>query len=122
MSQPHNDTAHLVVDNFDASRALSSRKKGFMGLAAAIVIAAAAWGLWYFFIGSRYISTDNAYSAAEVAEVTPAVTGIVRTVNVVDTQAVKKGAVLVQLDDTDARLALAQAEANLGQARRRVSS
>ncbi len=109
-------------DNFDASRATSSRKKGFMGLAAAIVIAAVGYGLWYYFVGSRYVSTDNAYSAAEVAEVTPAVTGIVQTVNVVDTQAVKQGDVLVQLDDTDARLALAQAEANLGQSRRRVSS
>lgn len=109
-------------DNFDASRATSSRKKGFMGLAAAIVIAAVGYGLWYYFVGSRYISTDNAYSAAEVAEVTPSVTGIVQTVNVVDTQAVKQGDVLVQLDDTDARLALAQAEANLGQSRRRVSS
>ena len=109
-------------DNFDASRATSSRKKGFMGLAAAIVIAAVGYGLWYYFVGSRYVSTDNAYSAAEVAEVTPSVTGIVETVNVVDTQAVKQGDVLVQLDDTDARLALAQAEANLGQSRRRVSS
>ncbi|MEH4658132.1 HlyD family secretion protein [Phytobacter diazotrophicus] len=109
-------------DNFDASRATSSRKKGFMGLAVAIVIAAVGYGLWYYFVGSRYVSTDNAYSAAEVAEVTPSVTGIVQTVNVVDTQAVKQGDVLVQLDDTDARLALAQAEANLGQSRRRVSS
>lgn len=109
-------------DNFDASRATSSRKKGFMGLAAAIVIAAVGYGLWYYFVGSRYVSTDNAYSAAEVAEVTPSVTGIVQTVNVVDTQAVKQGDVLVQLDDTDARLALAQAEATLGQSRRRVSS
>lgn len=109
-------------DNFDASRATSSRKKGFLGLAAAIVIAAVGYGLWYYFVGSRYVSTDNAYSAAEVAEVTPSVTGIVQTVNVVDTQAVKQGDVLVQLDDTDARLALAQAEANLGQSRRRVSS
>lgn len=109
-------------DNFDASRATSSRKKGFMGLAAAIVIAAVGYGLWYYFVGSRYVSTDNAYSAAEVAEVTPSVTGIVQTVNVVDTQAVKQGDVLVQLDDTDARLALAQAEASLGQSRRRVSS
>lgn len=109
-------------DHFDASRATSSRKKGFIGLAGAIVIAAVGYGLWYYFVGSRYVTTDNAYSAAEVAEVTPSVTGIVQTVNVVDTQAVKQGDVLVQLDDTDARLTLAQAEANLGQSRRRVSS
>lgn len=123
MSQLKVETAPLqVAENFDASRATSSRKKGFIGLACAIVIAALAWGGWYFFIGSRYVTTDNAYSAAEVAEVTPSVSGIVQTVKVVDTQAVKQGDVLVQIDDTDARLTLAQAEANLGQSRRRVSS
>ena len=46
---------------------------------------------------------------------TPAVGGIVKkAVNVVDTQQVKQGDVLVVLDDTDARLALAQAAADLG--------
>ncbi|MCG8158808.1 HlyD family secretion protein [Brenneria goodwinii] len=119
MAQVNNAPAN---DHFDISRATSSRKKGFMGLAAVIVIAAVGYGLWYYFVGSRYVTTDNAYSAAEVAEVTSSVTGIVQTVNVVDTQSVKQGDVLVQLDDTDTRLALAQAEANLGQARRRVSS
>ncbi|MFT8210364.1 MAG: biotin/lipoyl-binding protein [Symbiopectobacterium sp.] len=123
MSQRNNDSATPAADaHFHASRAAASRKKGFMGLAAAVVIAAGGYGTWYAVVDSRYVTTDNAYSAAEVAEVTPSVTGIVQTVNVVDTQWVKQGDVLVQLDDTDARLALAQAEALLGQSRRRVSS
>ncbi len=92
------------------------------GLAAAIAIAAGGYGAYYYFIGSRYVTTDNAYTAAEIAEVTPAVGGIVQAVNVVDTQHVKKGDVLVQLDDTDAKLALAQAEADYGMAKRRVRS
>ncbi|WP_286673431.1 MULTISPECIES: HlyD family secretion protein [Symbiopectobacterium] len=122
MSRRNNDSATPAADtHFHASRAASSRKKGFMGLAAAVVIAAGGYGVWYAMVGSRYVTTDNAYSAAEVAEVTPSVTGIVQAVNVVDTQWVKQGDVLVQLDDTDARLALAQAEAMLGQSRRRVS-
>lgn len=45
-----------------------------------------------------------------------------KAVNVVDTQQVKQGDVLVVLDDTDARLALAQAAADLGLAKRRVHS
>ncbi|MGL9720158.1 HlyD family secretion protein [Symbiopectobacterium sp.] len=123
MSQRNNDSATPAADtHFHASRAASSRKKGFMGLAAVVVIAAGGYGVWYAMVGSCYVTTDNAYSAAEVAEVTPSVTGIVQAVNVVDTQWVKQGDVLVQLDDTDARLALAQAEAMLGQSRRRVSS
>jgi hypothetical protein len=72
-------------------RAPHHHVKRALWLAAAIVIAAVGYGLWYYFVGSRYVSTDNAYSAAEVAEVTPSVTGIVQTVNVVDTQAVKQG-------------------------------
>lgn len=107
---------------FDGARAAQSRKKGFLGLAAAIVVAGGSYALYWHFIGSRYISTDNAYAAAEIAEVTPVVGGIIAQVNVVDTEYVKQGDVLVQLDDTDARLALLQAEADLALAKRRVRS
>jgi membrane fusion protein (multidrug efflux system) len=71
-------------------------------------------------IGSRYVTTDNAYVGAETAHVTPLIGGPVKEVRVSDTDAVKKGDVLVVLDDTDARLALTQAQAALGQAERRV--
>lgn len=66
------------------------------------------------------VSTDNAYVAVEVAQVTPLVGGPVRAVRVVDTQAVQAGQVLVELDDADARLAVAQAQAALAAAERRV--
>lgn len=123
MSQMNIDaTADQLGDDFDAPRATASRKKGFALLAAAIALAAGGCGAYYYFIGSRYVTTDNAYTAAEIAEATPAVGGIVQVVNVVDTQHVKKGDVLVQLDDTDAKLALAQAEADYGMAKRRVRS
>ncbi|MGT2509398.1 HlyD family secretion protein [Cupriavidus basilensis] len=96
------------------------RRKLFALLGAAIGVSALGYlGYWHF-IGSRYVSTDNAYTAAELATVTPAVTGIVRTVGVVDTQAVKKGDALVVIDETDARLAITQAEAELGRAERKV--
>lgn len=123
MSQMNIDaTADQLGDDFDAPRATASRKKGFTLLAAAIALAAGGCGAYYYFIGSRYVTTDNAYTAAEIAEATPAVGGIVQVVNVVDTQHVKKGDVLVQLDDTDAKLALVQAEADYGMAKRRVRS
>ncbi len=123
MSQMNVDTTVDQLGNeFDEQRAGASRKKGFIGLAAAIAIAAGGYGAYYYFVGARYVTTDNAYTAAEVAEVTPAVGGIVQTVAVIDTQHVKKGDVLVQLDDTDAKLAYAQAEAGYGMAKRRVRS
>nr|AAC38085.1 VceA [Vibrio cholerae] len=107
---------------FDGVRARQSRKKGFLGLAAAIVVAGGSYALYWHFIGSRYISTDNAYAAAEIAEVTPAVGRDYRASECRWIPSTSTGDVLVQLDDTDARLALLQAEADLALAKRRVRS
>ena len=66
------------------------------------------------------IETDNAYVGADTAQVTPLVTGHVARVLVSDAQKVRAGQPLVILDQTDARLALAEAEAAYDQAQRRV--
>ncbi len=89
---------------------------GVVGLTAVAV--AAYWSL----VASHFVSTDNAYTAVEVAQITPAVGGIVTEVKARDTQAVKKGDVLIVIDPTDARLAAAQASAELDRAIRRVKS
>jgi len=109
-------------EQFDQGKANRSRKKGFTALAFAVLAAGVGYGSYYYLYGSKYVSTDNAYAAAEIAQVTPAVGGIVASVAVVDTQYVKKGDILVTIDDADARLALQQAEANYGLAQRRVRS
>lgn len=115
-------TETIHEEQFDQEKATKSRKTGFIILALVLVLLAGGYTAYWHFIASRYISTDNAYTATEVAEVTPAVSGIIRSVNVVDTQFVKKGDVLVTIDDTDAKLALAQAEANYALAKRHVQS
>ena len=84
-----------------------------------MVVAVAATAYWTLY-ASHFVSTDNAYAAVEVAQVTPAIGGTIAEVKVKDTQAVKQGDVLVTIDPTDAQLALAQAEAELGRAVRRV--
>jgi membrane fusion protein (multidrug efflux system) len=96
------------------------RKKLFAGLLAGVTLCGAGYYAYDALIGSRYVTTDNAYVGAEAAHVTPLIGGPVRDVRVSDTDTVKKGDILVVLDDTDARLALAQAGAALGQAERRV--
>lgn len=123
MSQHAEHAAAQAMDNeFDAQRARAGRRRGFLALGVAIALAAGGYGTWWYLVGSRYISTDNAYTAAELAEVTPAVGGIIKAIHVVDTQYVHRGDVLVEIDDTDAKLALAQAEADLALAKRRVHS
>jgi membrane fusion protein (multidrug efflux system) len=105
----------------DAGRR-SKRALGFAVLALAIAVAGGGGYAYWKLVGSRYVSTDDAYTAAEVAEVTAEVEGPIAAVNVVDSQAVKRGEVLVVIDDTDAKIALRQAEADLARAEAQVVS
>ena len=94
------------------------RKRLLGGIAGAVLLAGVGYGGWYALVGSHHISTDNAYVGADTASVTPMIAAQVARVAVSDTQSVRKGDILVQLDDSDARIALAQAEADLAKARR----
>lgn len=96
------------------------RNKMLLGLAGVTVVAAAIAGGYWWLHASNFVSTDNAYAAVEVAQVTPSVGGTVLQLLVKDTQAVRQGDVLVRIDPTDAKLSLAQAEAELARAVRRV--
>lgn len=96
------------------------RKKLLVGFVAFIAIIAVSAAAYWFLYGSKFVSTDNAYAAVESAIVTPSVGGTISEVLVADTQAVRKGDILVKIEQTDAKLALAQAEADLGRAIRRV--
>jgi len=112
-----------VLDQADAALDLEKkqrRKKLMIVFAATAASCGTAYGIYSYSYASKFISTDNAYTAAETAQVTPAIAGIVREVRVTDTQFIKKGEVLIVLDDVDAHLALSQSEAELGRAQRRV--
>ena len=98
---------------------LGKRRKLLRILLIVVATIAAAWGIWYFLTQAGRVSTDNAYVGADSATVTALVSGPVKAVRVSGTQAVKKGDILVILDDADQRLAVADAEAALRQARQR---
>lgn len=94
------------------------RKRVMLGLAGAFLLAG---GSWYALHDSGHVSTDNAYVGADSAQVTPLVSAAVTDVRVVNTQYVRKGDVLLRLDDSDARLALEKAEAAYLKARRQYA-
>ncbi|MGC1304987.1 MAG: HlyD family efflux transporter periplasmic adaptor subunit [Caulobacteraceae bacterium] len=96
------------------------RKRLFGLLAAVVLLAAVGYGAYYVLVLSNFVSTDDAYVGADVAQITPQVAGQIQEVRVQDTQAVKKGDILVVIDPADADLAVAQAQAQYGQAVRRV--
>jgi len=102
-----------------AAQRKAIRKKWLVRLALAVLILGAAYALWYLLIGRNHVSTDNAYVNADVAQVTPLISAQATEVLVTDTQAVRRGDILVKLDPTNARIAIAQAEADLAEASRR---
>lgn len=110
----------LVQQHEDAATAdrLRARRTWLTRLAIAVAAAALLYALWYMLIGRNYVSTDNAYVNAEVAQVTPLLSAQVLSVTVSDTQPVRRGDILVRLDDSNSRIAYAQAEAELARARR----
>ncbi len=112
--------SELTAQTQDRSAITQRRNKLLIGFGGALAVIALLLAAYWIFYGSHFVSTDNAYAAVEVAQVTPSVSGTIAEVRVKDTQPVKKGDVLVVIDPTDAKLSLAQAEAELGRAIRRV--
>lgn len=96
----------------------SKRKKLLIRLAIIVVALAALFVAYDWLIGSKIVSTDNAYVQGSNAMVTPLTGGKIVAVPVTETQMVKKGQLLFQIDDTDQKIAVAKAEADLAAARR----
>lgn len=114
------DTIPSPAETLEADPSAMDKRRKFLRLfAIALVAAAAIWGVWYFLTQAGRVHTDNAYVGADTAIVTPLVSGAVKEVRVGGTQQVAKGDVLVVIDDADARIELANAEAMLMQARQR---
>jgi len=100
----------------------SRRKRLLALLALAVASAGAAYGAYYYSYARFYESTDDAYVSGNLVQLTPQVSGTVVAVNADDTQIVRAGQTVVALDPADSKIALANAQAALGQTVRRVSS
>ena len=96
------------------------RKKALTVLASVVVLAGLSWGAYEYLVASHYESTDNAYVQGNVIQITPQIGGTVKAVMADDTDFVKAGQALVQLDPADAKVALDQSEAALAQAVRQA--
>jgi membrane fusion protein, multidrug efflux system len=96
------------------------RKKALIGVAAVVGVVGLGWGAYEWLVASHYESTDNAYVQGNVIQITPQIGGTVMAIYADDTDFVKAGQPLVKLDPADAKVALDQAEATLGQTVRQV--
>ncbi|KZC17812.1 MULTISPECIES: HlyD family efflux transporter periplasmic adaptor subunit [unclassified Rhodanobacter] len=89
-------------------------------LGVVVLLAVAGWAAWYFLEGRWYEGTDDAYVNGNVVQITPQVPGTVVSIGADDGDLVHAGDVLVQLDPSDADVALAEAKANLANTVRKV--
>jgi membrane fusion protein, multidrug efflux system len=115
---PANTASASAAPPSAAAATPSKRPLILLGVA---VVAIVAWALYYVFVARGHVSTNDAYVNGNLVRLTPQVTGTVVAINTDETQFVRRGEVVVQLDPRDSEVALAQSKANLGQTVRDVA-
>ena len=88
-----------------ANESNTARRRGLTLIAAAVALVAIGWGGWHWANGRHVETTDNAYVAGNVVQITPQIGGTVVSIGADDTDFVKAGQLLVKLDPADARVA-----------------
>src|SRR5437899_4050572 len=89
-----------------------SRKKHILGIGLLALIAGGAFGAHWWWTTGRFLeTTDNAYVEADISPISPQIDGFIASVEVGDNQSVKRGDVLVRIDDSDFRARLDRATA-----------
>ena len=108
------------VPNEAPAASNGKRRRALTALAAVVIVVGGGWGVYEWLVASHYEDTDNAYVQGNVIQITPQISGTVMSIMADDTDFVKAGQPLVQLDPADAKVALDQSEAALAQAVRQV--
>jgi membrane fusion protein, multidrug efflux system len=96
------------------------RRRNLIVLAVVTALGAAAYGAYWTLVARHFESTDDAYVNGDLVQITSEVPGTVIGLKADDTQGVRRGQLLVQLDPADAEVAIGHAEANLSRAVRQV--
>jgi len=117
-------TAQETVDQAPAPRPApavppkpaGSKRKVILPVIAVLALLGLAWAFKQWSYGRSHESTDNAQVDGHIVPVLAKVGGYVTAVSVADNQAVREGAVLVQIDSAEYAVRLAQAEADLAAA------
>ncbi len=92
----------------------ASRRKIVFAAVGAIALAAAGnWGHDYWTAGRFMVETDDAYVQARITEISPRIQGYVAEAPVAENAHVKKGEVILRLEDGDYRNALETAKSRV---------
>lgn len=88
---------------------LASKKSVLVLAALSAVLAAASYGAYWWQTGRFLQTTDDAYVGGDISAISSKVSGYIQQLAVQDNMAVKKGDLLIRIDDRDYRAALAKA-------------
>ena len=98
------------------------RRFWFLILGAVILVAALAYGVYWLLYARNFESTDDAYVAGNVVTITSKENATVLALHADNTQTVKQGQLLIELDPAIASVNLQAAQANLARVVRNVRS
>ncbi len=104
----------------DANGGNGKRRKLLAAVIAAFAVGAIGYGTYWSLVLRNAESTDDAYVNGNVVQITSQVPGTVVKIAADDTDFVKAGTTLVQLDTADAKVALEEAESQLAKTVRQV--
>jgi membrane fusion protein (multidrug efflux system) len=90
-----------------------SKRRFVLPIVGLIALGGIGWGVKQWTYGRSHESTDDAQVDGHIVPIIAKVGGYVKTVSVAENQPVQEGQLLVQLDDAEYRVRLAQAEADL---------
>ncbi|MEH3101382.1 HlyD family efflux transporter periplasmic adaptor subunit [Sphingomonas adhaesiva] len=93
-----------------------ARKRALLILGVVVLVGLIVWAVFHFLLAKPEEETDDAYVAGDVVAVTARDPGTVLALHADNTQAVKAGQPLIDLDPTTADVNLASAEAELARA------
>jgi len=99
---------------------IGKRRRGLMALGLVAILGGVAYGSYWFLAARHYQSTDDAYVNGDLVQITSEVPGTVMALSADDTQGVRRGQTLLELDPADAQIAMSNAEARLARAVREV--
>lgn len=108
----------MEKENTKEKKGKGSKMKFVVGGIVIVVVV----GIIIFMLGGNTQSTDNAQLDANIIPVRTSITGYVKEVLFEDNQEVKKGQLLVIIDDTEYKAKVAQAEAALENAKANLNA
>ncbi|MDB5576926.1 MAG: HlyD family efflux transporter periplasmic adaptor subunit [Bradyrhizobium sp.] len=120
-------TKHQKIETLDATVIPVrgnpvTRRRGLTVLAIVVALAALVWGVFHFLLATPSQETDDAYVAGDVVSITARDPGTILSIHADNTQTVRAGQPLLDLDPATVDVAVASAAADLAKAVRSTRS